>query len=65
MSDANEMTTRELIVALRGGVPPRCDFCREEFPEEELHPEEAGQWICVGCINKDKAAYFGGEAVKI
>lgn len=43
---------RELIIALRGGVPPKCDFCNKEIPPEHLHPEEAGDWACIDCITR-------------
>jgi len=53
------MDIRELIIGLRGGVPNKCDFCGEDFDEHALYPEEAGMWICIDCIQKDKEAYFG------
>lgn len=43
---------RDMIIALRGGVPKVCDFCGRERPENELHPEEAGQWACIYCIDR-------------
>lgn len=50
---------KDLIADLRGGVPEKCDFCGLETEPDYLHPEEAGMWICVWCIERDKAAYFG------
>jgi len=50
---------RALIEALRGGVPRNCDFCQQPKLAAELHPEEAGQWICNDCIAKDPKAYYG------
>ena len=41
---------RDLIVALRGGVPSKCDFCGSEVPESLLEPEEAGEWVCHTCM---------------
>jgi formylmethanofuran dehydrogenase subunit E len=43
---------REMIIALRGGVADKCDFCGEDTPEEDMHPEEAGQWACITCITR-------------
>jgi hypothetical protein len=45
-------TARELIVELRGGVPLKCDFCNKETTEENLHPEEAGMWACITCMDR-------------
>ncbi len=41
---------RGLIVDLRGGVPKTCDFCHKPTLPENLHPEEAGQWVCIICL---------------
>lgn len=46
----DEFDARDLIVALRGGVPTKCDFCLEERAPEDMHPEEAGEWACIYCI---------------
>jgi len=35
---------RDLIIALRGGLPNRCNFCDQPTPPERLHPEEGGEW---------------------
>jgi len=43
-------STRDLIVALRGGVPDVCDFCGEATDPDDLHPEEGGEWACTECI---------------
>ena len=38
-------TPLEMIIALRGGLPDRCDFCRQPYTEERYPvPEEAGDW---------------------
>lgn len=50
MIDPDDFTARELVVALRGGVPPKCDFCLKETPQWKLHPEEAGDWVCEECL---------------
>ena len=43
---------REAIIDLRGGLPLRCDFCNAETKECDLHPEEAGMWACITCIER-------------
>jgi len=43
---------RELIVALRGGIPATCYFCCEETKPENLHPEEGGVWACIDCLKR-------------
>lgn len=43
---------RELIIALRGGPPDKCDFCGNMTLPDNLHPEEAGEWICNDCIKR-------------
>jgi hypothetical protein len=45
------MSARDIIIDLRGGVPEKCDFCKQPTPPENLHPEEAGDWACITCIN--------------
>ena len=42
-------TAFEMIYMLRGGWSDTCDFCGEKVGEENIHPEEAGQWVCTGC----------------
>lgn len=51
MKNLTNEEVKNLIVDLRG-TPTKCDFCGKEYPEEDLHPEEAGQWICIECIKK-------------
>ena len=46
------MFTKELIADLRGGVPKECSFCGKPTPEEQLEPEEAGDWACWHCLLK-------------
>lgn len=53
------MEPRDLIADIRGGKPLFCDFCDQPTPENDLHPEEGGLWICIDCINKDPQAYYG------
>lgn len=43
---------RDLIIALRGGLPAQCDFCKQPTEEEKLHPEEAGEWVCEECLKR-------------
>lgn len=47
-----KLSVRELIVGLRGEIPAKCDFCHRATHEDDLHPEEAGMWICIKCIEK-------------
>ena len=40
----------EMIVAVRGGIPERCDFCGERYTDTRYPiPEEAGEWACSEC----------------
>jgi hypothetical protein len=50
---------KQLISDLRGGAPHKCDFCGEMVEFDQIHPEEAGLWICYQCIQKDPETYFG------
>jgi len=52
VSGSERWTTRDFIVALRGGVPKGCDFCQKPTAPEKLHPEEAGMWVCEECLAK-------------
>lgn len=47
--------TRDLIIAFRGGVAERCDFCNEPLDAATAIPEEAGQWCCPSCRDKFEA----------
>jgi hypothetical protein len=50
MSDDYSRAAFELIVALRGGLPMKCDFCLQPFTDERYPiPEEAGLWACRAC----------------
>ena len=43
----------KMIVALRGGIPERCDFCEQPYTDERLPvPEEAGDWACTECWDR-------------
>jgi hypothetical protein len=56
MSDGKEeeiVAARELLLALRGNPPSKCDWCGKECPPDELHPEEAGQWVCLKCFESN------------
>ncbi len=55
----HRIEARQLIYELRGGIPYTCDFCWQNRPQSELHPEEAGVWICSDCIAKDPSLYYG------
>lgn len=41
------------IAALRGGEPTKCDWCDQPAPFAQLEPEEAGQWVCHGCLEAE------------
>ena len=43
---------KDFVVALRGEVPSKCDFCYQPKPLEELEPEEAGDWVCHDCLKR-------------
>lgn len=46
-------STFDLIVALRGGVPERCDFCGQPYDaKRHPEPEEAGEWACTECVKR-------------
>lgn len=47
--DFDDMNPREMIEAIRGGVPSKCDFCGREVSSEMLEPEEGGEWVCWPC----------------
>jgi len=49
---SEKIDVREMIINLRGGIPERCDFCKEKRPKHEMHPEEAGEWACIYCIER-------------
>ena len=42
--------TIELIAAIRGGIPEKCDFCDWPLNESNAVPEECGDWACVNCL---------------
>lgn len=43
---------RQMLIDLRGGLPEKCDFCSKETKPDDLHPEEAGAWACITCIER-------------
>jgi hypothetical protein len=47
-----EPTARELIEALRGKPPTKCDYCHKETLPEHLEPEEGGEWACHECLRR-------------
>jgi len=52
VSDYNDAALA-FIVALRGGVPPDCDFCRQPFTDTRRPiPEEGGEWACTECYER-------------
>lgn len=42
--------TRDLIIALRGGLPEKCDFCGAD--SDDLDPEEGDMWACRECWDR-------------
>lgn len=51
------MNSFDLIVALRGGLPDRCDFCDQPFTDERYPiPEEGSEWACSECVARWDAA---------
>lgn len=52
--------TFALIVALRGGLPEKCDFCDQPYTEQRQPvPEEGGEWACTECLAKWTAEECG------
>jgi hypothetical protein len=40
----------DMLVAMRGGLPERCDFCGHAYADGRYPvPEEAGAWACNEC----------------
>jgi ribosomal protein L37AE/L43A len=43
----------DIILALRGGHPERCEFCGEPYDDKRRpEPEEAGAWACSVCVER-------------
>lgn len=60
MTKADESAlARQLIEELRGGVPPTCDACGQETPEEQLDPYSGGEWICWECTERFSKTDWG------
>ena len=51
-ADMTNDEVKALVIALRGGLPEKCDFCGKETAEPDLHPEEAGAWACTDCLRR-------------
>jgi len=52
---ADQMTgdvARDMIIGLRGGIPLHCNFCGTTNVPDNMHPEEAGEWACITCIER-------------
>jgi formylmethanofuran dehydrogenase subunit E len=41
----------EMIGALRGGIPPKCDWCGKPVKQEDMVPVSGGEWVCPPCLN--------------
>ena len=51
MSDNVNDAAFAFIVALRGDLPDKCDFCGKPYTEGRYPvPEEAGEWACNECL---------------
>lgn len=51
---AESFSTIDLILALRGGEPDKCDWCGNVFEEgDRFFPEEAGEWVCAACCQSE------------
>lgn len=53
--ERNIFPLKDAIAALRGGIPARCDFCGTEAEEDDMEPEEGGQWACSTCWRRFRA----------
>ena len=51
---------RGLIASIRGGIPAKCDFCGQKKPQEQMEPEEAGEWVCWSCLDRWEYQERGG-----
>ena len=50
------MNAFDMIVALRGGLPEKCDFCERSYEDGRYPvPEEAGAWSCNECEAQESA----------
>ena len=48
---SNDNWIIETIIAMRGGIPEKCDFCGQTFTDDNYAtPEEAGEWACLKCV---------------
>lgn len=56
-----EMSTRDALIAIRGGLPPKCDFCSKKVDPDTLHPEEGGLWVCEDCLQRWEREEANGE----
>ena len=63
LADEEPRDTTELLRDLRGGWGRGvCDFCHEATEAQDLHPEEADQWICTDCmVEQERALHLRGE----
>ena len=44
------MNSLDLVAAIRGGWPEKCDFCGRSYENGRYpEPEEAGAWSCNEC----------------
>ena len=47
-----ELSTVELIAAIRGEWGTTCDFCGQDKPVNQIEPDEAGTWVCHDCLKR-------------
>lgn len=51
--EQTKLSTLELLVAIRGGLPECCDFCCQPYTaDRQPEPEEAGAWACTECVKR-------------
>ena len=58
MKPFEEMDSADVVSFLaevRGGLPERCDFCNQPTNENDLIPEEGGDWVCRTCWDRWEA----------
>ena len=61
MSDEYNKAAFEFIVALRGGLPDKCDFCDQPYIGSRYPvTEEAGEWTCNECLARWRAKGYAG-----
>lgn len=53
MSDEWNKAAFDMLVAMRGGVPEKCDFCGQPYGADRYPvPEEGQAWACSDCLKR-------------